>query len=150
MGEDNKIFSSDCVLMMGNDVANLKPIGKVVESSVSFESDYEFSYPKPSSYSFGIKCDKEDLSSILGVTDSINELSNTYSLMIGSEPKINKPKNLKYSNKKRARRIWKKWAKRFGFTPSEGVFFPNVKISSEFNPLSGITYNVTAMPIEND
>lgn len=50
------------------------------------------------------------------------------SLIIQSKPKINKPKNLKYPNKKRAKRIWKKWKQRFGTTPGESIYLSDVEI----------------------
>lgn len=39
-------------------------------------------------------------------------------LIIEGQPKVNKPKNLKYPHKRRKKRILKKWAKRFGTTPN--------------------------------
>ena len=51
------------------------------------------------------------------------------SVIIQSEPHINCPKNLKYPNKRRKMRIWKKWAKRFGTTPSTQVVIPRAVIS---------------------
>lgn len=48
--------------------------------------------------------------------------------MIQESPIINKPRNLKYPNKKRARRIWKKWAKRYGTSPGKMIYLPNVEV----------------------
>lgn len=67
------------------------------------------------------------------------------SLIIQSEPKINKPKNLKYLNKKRARRIWKKWKRRFGTTPGESIYLPDVE-----SRIEGDNVIFTAKPIKND
>lgn len=69
------------------------------------------------------------------------------SLIIQSKPKINKPKNLKYPNKKRARRIWKKWKRRFGTTPGKAIYIPNVEIKSEYD---GNGVNVNVKPIKNN
>lgn len=73
------------------------------------------------------------------------------SLVIMGEPKINKPKNLKYPNKKRARRVWKKWKRRFGTTPGKMMYLPNVEIESEMaNEHYGYPYwRVKAKPIKN-
>ena len=51
------------------------------------------------------------------------------SVIIQSESYIKRPKNLKYPNKRRKMRIWKKWAKRFGKTPSTQVVIPRAVIS---------------------
>lgn len=67
------------------------------------------------------------------------------SLMIQSKPKINKPRNLKYSNKKRARRIWKKWKRRFGTTPGKCIYLSDVERRIEGNNVI-----FTAKPIKND
>lgn len=55
------------------------------------------------------------------------------SLIIQSKPIVNKPNNLKYPNKKRARRVWKKWAKRYGTSPGKMIYLPNVEVESEYN-----------------
>lgn len=67
------------------------------------------------------------------------------SLVIQAEPKINKPKNLKYPNKKRARRIWKKWKRRFGATPGESISLSDVEIKHE-----GDNLIFTAKPIKTN
>ena len=64
--------------------------------------------------------------------------------MIQEPPIINKPRNLKYPNKKRARRVWKKWAKRYGTSPGKMIYFPNVEI--DCNPGE---IHVTAKPIKH-
>lgn len=51
------------------------------------------------------------------------------SVIIETEPYIKRPKNLKYPNKKRARRIWNKWRNRYGVSPSKQVFIPRAVIS---------------------
>ena len=43
---------------------------------------------------------------------------------------IHRPHNLKYPNKKRARRIWKKWRRRYGADYSEMVL-PNCTVTTE-------------------
>lgn len=43
---------------------------------------------------------------------------------------IRRPRNLKYPNKKRARRIWKKWRKRYGAYPKQ-IVLPNCTMTTE-------------------
>lgn len=92
MGEENNIFSGDCVLMMCNDIANLKPIGKVAENSVSVESEDNERVSKPTnnSYSFGFRADAESGKALVNhaamvvlkeanrMLDRLNELSRQY------------------------------------------------------------------------
>ena len=67
---------------------------------------------------------------------------NVMSLIIEGKPKINKPRNIKYPNKKRARRIWKKWAKRYGVTPTQTVIpYVEIGVSQDENGL--YTYHIT-------
>ena len=62
-----------------------------------------------------------DMPSFLGF-DPAKEDSQRTSLMVYGKPIINKPRNLKYPNKKRARRVWKKWAKRYGTRPGKMIY----------------------------
>lgn len=55
--------------------------------------------------------------------------------------------NLKYPNKKRARRIWKKWKRRFGTTLNKAMYFPEVEIESNYD---GQCVSVNVKPIKND
>lgn len=43
---------------------------------------------------------------------------------------IHRPHNLKYPNKKRAKRVWKKWRKRYGAEP-EQLVLPNCTMTTE-------------------
>lgn len=81
-----------------------------------------------------VDVDSVELSKVLGV--GVSPTESTVSVTIESMPYINRPCNLKYPNKKRARRIWKKWRKRFGVRGNESLFFiPKARIvrSVEFN-----------------
>ena len=89
----------------------------------------------------------DDVAKILGV-DLASEPSRI-SLMIQEPPIINKPRNLKYPNKKRARRIWKKWAKRYGTSPGKMIYLPNMEVESEYNGDSK-SVKVTAKPTKQD
>ena len=89
----------------------------------------------------------DSLASFLGADFASEPSKQVRSLIIESEPKINKPKNLKYPNKKRARRILKKWKRRFGTTPGKTIYLPNVEIKSEYDE-DGV--NVNVKPVKND
>lgn len=71
-------------------------------------------------------------------------------VIIENKPKINKPKNLKYPNKKRARRIWKKWAKRFGYAiPPKRIEIPDAVIESKLDISNGkVQCKMTATAIK--
>ena len=93
--------------------------------------------------------DRQDWGTMLGIREK-NGQPMICSVTISGEPYIKrtKPKNLKYPNKKRARRIWKKWAKRYGVTPMQTIHLPNVEMSCRMDE-RGVFYNVTAKPIDN-
>lgn len=102
---------------------------------------------EPISCSFNL-ADGQDWETILGIRED-NGQPKICSLTISGKPYIHRPKNLKYPNKKRARRIWKKWAKRYGVTPAQSIVFPNVEMSCEMNE-NGVSYNITAKPITDE
>lgn len=85
-----------------------------------------------------------DMPSFIGF-DPAKEGSQRTSLIVYGKPIINKPRNLKYPNKKRARRVWKKWAKRYGTRPGKMIYLPNVEVESEYNG-DYMNVNVTAKP----
>lgn len=90
-----------------------------------------------------VDVDSVELSKVLGV--GVTPTESTGSVMIESMPYINRPKNLKYPNKKRARRIWKKWEKRFGVRENESLFFiPKARIvrNVEFNDDGVMIFNI--------
>lgn len=101
---------------------------------------------EPLSFDFQMPID-DSLASFLGADFASEPSKQVRSLIIESEPKINKPKNLKYPNKKRARRILKKWKRRFGTTPGKTIYLPNVEIKSEYDE-DGV--NVNVKPVKND
>lgn len=41
---------------------------------------------------------------------------------------INRPKNLKHPNKKRAHRVWNKWRKRYGIEGGKALIIPSAKV----------------------
>lgn len=107
---------------------------------------------KPTSIGFDMPC--EDIASFMGIDLASKPSKQVCSLVIQAEPIINKPKNLKYPNKKRARRVWKKkkWKRRFGTTPGKTMYLPNVEIESEMvNEHYGYPWwRIKAKPIKND
>lgn len=62
------------------------------------------------------------------------------SVVIYANEHINRPKNLKYPNKKRARRVWNKWRKRYGVKGGHGLVIPNAKMDVS---VDGETANIT-------
>lgn len=51
-------------------------------------------------------------------------------IQIGKEH-IHRPHNLKYPNKKRAKRVWKKWRKRYGADYPKQMVLPNCTVTTE-------------------
>lgn len=144
--DTDKLFGN-CAIFIGKSEVDMKPL-KVVEDSIeldrlsvrekmltmplhiktqSIKSEFSIDYAAP----------------IVGFDEALEP--SRCSLIIQSKPKINKPKNLKYPNKKRARRIWKKWKRRFGTTPCESIYLSDVEIKHE-----GDNLIFTAKPIKND
>ncbi len=99
------------------------------------------------SFSFDCKIeDNEALREILfGVFDDVDEIK--VGVIVEGEPYINRPKNLKYPNKKRARRIWKKWRKRYGITPPTNAVMPNCTFQIQHDFCGdNITANLKVIP----
>ena len=154
MGE--KIQTSCSEILICDPAGEIKPFGKVVECSSELDKllvrENMLTEPlkiKPISTNFDMPC--EDIASFMGIDLASKPSKQVCSLVIQSEPKINKPKKLKYPNKKRARRMWKKWAKRFGTTPGKRLYLPNVeidcKIASEQDGY--LRYDINAKPINS-
>lgn len=102
------------------------------------------------SFSFGCKIeDNEALRELLfGGVDNDSVIKGD--VIVEGEPYINRPKNLKYPNKKRARRIWNKWRKRFGVTPTTKYVMPNCTFQTNLIfERDNITTNVKVIPDKN-
>ncbi len=156
MGDkDNELFGNT-MLFIGTPFGDMKPLGKVVEDSTSLnpedaaELDWlsvrekiqsEPLHIKPVSFEY--KAPIWDVAPIIGFDEALEP--SRCSLVIQVKPIINKPRNLKYPTKKRARRIWKKWAKRYGTTPGKMIFIPNVEIDCKPGEI-----HVTAKPINQE
>lgn len=158
MGDkDTNMLFGNRAIFIGKPEADMKPL-KVVEDSLRLNPEdaaeldglsvrekmqFEPLHIKPLSFDCDIPI--EDIAPIIGFDEALEP--HRCSLMIQSKPKINKPKNLKYPNKKRARRVWKKWKRRFGTTPGENIYFPDVKIESKWD---GDCMSINVKPIKDD
>lgn len=149
--DTGKLFGNP-ELLICDPSGEMKPLGKVVEGSIKLDKlsvrENMLTEPlksKPISINFYMPC--EDIASFMGIDLASETSKQVCSLVIQAKPKINKPKNLKYPKKKRARRIWKKWKRRFGTTPDKAMYFPEVEIGSEYD---GECVRVNVKPIKND
>lgn len=163
MGDkDTNMLFGNCAIFIGKSEVDMKPL-KVVEDSLRLN-------PEDAAELDRLSVREKMLTMPLFIkTQSVkSEFSIDYttpaigfdealepsrcSLIIQSKTIINKPKNLKCPNKKRARRIWKKWKLRFGTTPGKSIYFPEVEIESEMvNEQCGFPYlRVKAKPINQD
>ena len=119
--DTDKLFEK-CKLLIGDSLSYMKPL-PIVENSIELDSlsvrkKIEAEPLQIKTLSFEVEASfSDDVAKLLGV-DLASEPSRI-SLMIQEPPIINKPRNLKYPNKKRARRVWKKWAKRYGTRPGK-------------------------------
>ena len=159
MGDkDTNMLFGNCAIFIGKSEADMKLLGKVVENSTRLNPEdaaeldrlsvrekmlAEPLHVKPLSFDCDIHI--KDIAPIIGFDEALEP--HRCSLIIQSEPKINKPHNLKYPNKKRARRIWKKWKRRFGTTPNKAMYFPEVEIESKYGR---DCVSVNVKPIQND
>lgn len=155
MGDkDTNMLFGNCAIFIGKSEVDMKPL-KVVEDSIELDRlsvrEKMLVEPlriKPQTIKGEFSIDYA--APMLGIDLASEPSKQVCSLVIQSEPKINKPKNLKYPNKKRARRIWKKWAKRFGTTQGKCLYLPNVEIDCGIvNERDGfLRYDVKAEPIK--
>lgn len=138
--DTDKLFGN-CAIFIGNSETDMKPLEVVEDSlrlnpedaaeldrlSVREKMQIEPLHIKPLSFDCDVPIGS--MPAIIGFDEALEPSRCT--LMIQGKPRINKPKKLKYPNKKRARRIWKKWKRRFGTTPGKTLYLPNVEIESE-------------------
>lgn len=123
----NELFGNP-ELFIGEIGGDMRPLGMITDvTPIIPDIDWKEEERKTFCASMSMAIPAMDMPSFLGF-DPAKEDSQRVSLIIEGKPKINKPRNLKYPNKKRARRIWKKWAKRYGTTPSQLAYFPNVEV----------------------
>lgn len=132
----SKIFNGEQRLFFApkDDVENWKDL-PILENSVQYSGYDDCPELSKSMKSFSLDCkisnpDSTAFAKLLG-GNMQSQIDNAVrsSVMIESEPYIKRPKNLKYPNKRRKMRIWKKWAKRFGTTPTKQFLIPRAVIS---------------------
>lgn len=134
MGEENNIFGECKIGFMSE--GKFCEIGGIIKESVKLEVDEAEEINKirvrdKIETSFSIDLADHDLPKFIGA--DYNSGESYCSVMIMGEPIINKPKNLKYPNKKRARRIWKKWKRRFGVSPTSAMLFPKARVDVDLS-----------------
>lgn len=156
MGDkDTNMLFGNCAIFIGKSEVDMKPL-KVVEDSLRLnpedaaELDRLSVREKMLTMPLHIKTQSiksefsiDNAAPIIGFDEALEP--SRCSLIIQNEPIINKPKNLKYPNKKRARRIWKKWKRRFGTTPGKSIYLSDVERRIEGNNVI-----FTAKPIKNE
>lgn len=127
----DRLFDSKERLITFLDVTDGKRIGdRIIADSLVTESELESSEaqkPAFGSYSFDYTTDGTDIpDALLGICKEPQTF--LVDVTVGGEPYIYRPDNLKHPNKKRARRIWKKWAKRYGVRPTQKCIIPKAQI----------------------
>lgn len=136
---DDKIFSGKSNIVLFSADENEKPmmpIGNVIAHSAVYDE-----IPDTASCDYAI-IDRNMLTALLF---GGNAEEREFQLLIQSEVYIFRPKNLKHPNKKRARRIWKKWAKRYGTRGGESILIPKAIV--EFD---GQCANIIGQSIEEE
>lgn len=68
------------------------------------------------------------------------QVENEVACVITSDFRINRPKNLKYPNRKRAHRVLNKWRKRYGVEYGKALVIPRAKLGVS---VDGATINIT-------
>lgn len=117
------------------------PLEEVIADSLSIiEADEASEAPTASipalttgRYKFTVddtNIDRDIIEKLFGC--AIDPKAGVFSVTIQTgEVYIHRPHNLKYPNKKRARRIWKKWRKRYGADYPKQMVLPNCTMTTE-------------------
>lgn len=115
----------------------LTPLGEVIADSLSYEAGNEpteaITAPTTGKYEFSIdnmQIDNETITKLFENEPVRKDRAFSVIIQMGEEY-IYRPKNLKYPNKKRAKRIWKKWRRRYGAYYPEQVVLPNCTLTTE-------------------
>lgn len=135
MGVEKSIFGACKIGFMSE--GKFCELGGIIKNSVKYEVDETEDLDKirardkiEASFSVDL-ADNPDLPVSIGA--DYNNGESYCSVLVTGEPIINKPKKLKYPNKKRARRIWKKWKRRFGCRPTSVVLFPKARVDVDLS-----------------
>lgn len=154
MGDkDTNALLGNPMLFIGKSEADMKPLGRIVDTPLVLP-DYDPREDEIKAFQDSIKIEipAPALPFFVGIDLASEPSKQVCTIVIEGKPTINKPRNLKYPNKKRARRIWKKWAKRFGTTPGKCLYLPNVeidcKIATEHNGY--LRWDMNANPINQE
>lgn len=125
-----------------------KPLGTITDCTLEMpECDTRETELKAFQDSLGIQISAPANQFFFGMDFASEPSKQVCSLIIEGKPIVNKPRNLKYPNKKRARRVWKKWATRYGTSPGKMIYLPNVEVESEYD---GDCVSVNVKPIKKD
>ena len=117
------------------------PLEEVIADSLSIiETDGADDAPTASMpalttgrYEFTIddaQIDRDTIEKLLGCAIDRKDGVFSVTIQMGKEY-IHRPHNLKYPNKKRAKRVWKKWRKRYGADYPEQMVLPNCTVTTE-------------------
>ena len=132
------------------------PLEEVIADSLSvIEADEADDAPTASipalttgRYEFNVgdtNIDRDIIEKLFGC--AIDRKAGVFSVTIQTGKKyIHRPRNLKYPNKKRARRIWKKWRRRYGADYQQMVL-PNCTMTTEWQG-NDFIYKIEAHKIE--
>lgn len=132
------------------------PLEEVIADSLSIEADEADDAPTASipalttgRYEFNVgdtNIDRDIIEKLFGC--AIDRKDGVFSVTIQTGKKhIHRPRNLKYPNKKRARRIWKKWRRRYGADHPEQMVLPNCTMTTEWRG-NDFIYKIEAHKIE--
>ena len=136
--------------------AEFSPLEEVIADSLSIiEADEADDAPTASipalttgRYKFTVddtNIDRDTIEKLFGC--AIDRKDGVFSVTIQTcKVYIHRPRNLKYPNKKRARRIWKKWRRRYGADPEQMVL-PNCTMTTEWRG-NDFIYKIEAHKIE--
>lgn len=143
MPPKDTIFSNGSCEISFAPLANpteVHPLEEVIADSLSIEADEASEAPTASipalttgRYEFNVgdtNIDRDIIEKLFGC--AIVRKDGVFSVIIqmGKEY-IHRPNNLKYPNKKRAKRVWKKWRKRYGADYPEQLVLPNCTVTTE-------------------
>ncbi len=130
----DKIFGgkSSVVLFSADENGKaMTPIGNVIEHSVVYDDIPDDTVAASGCYHFEINATPIESKVLAALLFGDNAENCEYGLVIQSELHVLRPKNLKYPNKKRSRRIWKKWAKRYGTRGGESLVIPRATVKTD-------------------
>lgn len=153
MGEENKsIPFGNLTLGMFTD-GTFVPLGGIVKDSLTFESEDEVEdtpddaiYSRVTPSTFTLNASVKDCKGLDEIVKPF-KLEPTYrTVVFDSAEYIHRPKNLKYPNKKRAKRIWKKWKRRFGYKPHTTFTIPKARFEHKIDENGNFNVTITAEP----